>query len=540
MSLKVSLVINAVSQALKPIRQTQDKLKALQAQTGKVEAYRKAQSELLQKTRALRSAKIGMQALLAEQAKTGNQSKSFQNSLNKAREAVRVANHNVSQYKETLGKLRNELQRTGINTKQLHSEQARLGSQINRTQQLLARKETALRAVSRAYGAAKSGGSKFWSGMKKGLVYGGLVVNTLGIVKNSIVGIVSPFIDFASKMEQSQFQLSAMLGSAEEGKGAMQWIKDFADENPAAPLDAMIDAFTQLTAFGMPAKDMMKSLIDYNSAYGGSLENLNSMVLQLGQGWSNGALLTEDAKTLRQRGINVTKLLADFTKRTQPKAQWLDETQVNKLISQGRVGRDAIRAIVEQMGYEQKGKAQEVGNTWAGLMNQLTLTWQNFQLSLMNAGVFDVLKTELKRFSDWMREQSKNGNLKKWAQEISEKIVPAISDLAGALKTLGENIGVIKSIGGFLSDVASFTPSGMISNAIKRKIVNRDDDAIPSPSRYAPPMPLVAQQSLSSPPFAKVQIAFDASGMPRMKAASPNKALALETMTGRNLVGAGL
>lgn len=543
MSLKVSLVINAVSQALNPIRQTQNKLKALQEQTGKVEAYRKAQKALLQKTRALRDAKIGMQTLLTEQAKTGNRSKSFQNSLNSARQAVSAANNNVKSYTASLARMRTELQQSGINTRQLRSEQARLDTQINRTQRLLARKEIALRAVSRAYGVARSGGSKFWSGMKKGLVYGGLVVNTLGIVKNSIAGIVSPFINFASGLEQSQFQLSAMLGSAEKGKDAMQWIKDFANENPAAPLDAMIDAFTQLTAFGMPAKDMMKSLIDYNSAYGGSLENLNSMVLQLGQGWSNNALQGEDAKTLRQRGINVAKLLADFTKRTQPEAQWLDESQVNKLISQGRIGRDAIRAIVEQMGYEQKGKAKEVGTTWAGLMSQLTLTWQNFQETLMNAGVFDVLKTELKRFSDWMREQGENGNMKKWAEAFANGIVPAIQNISNALSDLVANIDKIKNTYNAVDKYTAWMPSrwlGDIAADWLFKPSTAPASTQPSNTAYAAAEPLVREYPNMPQAFAKVQIAFDASGMPRMKADSPSKGLELETMTGRSLVGVGL
>lgn len=542
-SLKVSLVINAVSNALRPIRETQNKLKALQEQTGKIENYRKAQTALLQKTRALRTAKGGLQALLDEQAKTGNQSKTFQNSLNKARQAVSQAHDNVDRYKSSLGVLRTELQRSGIDTSKLSAEQARLASQTARTQASLGSQKAALGMLGTAYGKVKTVAGGFWSGLKKGLVYGGLVANTLGIVKNAVVSVVSPFVDFASKMEQSQFQLSAMLGSAEKGKDAMSWIKDFAQENPAAPLDTMVDAFTKLTAFGMPAKEMMKSLIDYNSAYGGSVENLNAMVLQLGQGWSAGTLQKEDAKVLLERGISVAKLLSNFTKRTQPKDKWLDESQVNKLMSQGRIGRDAIRAIVEQMGYEQKGKAQEVGTTWAGLMSQLTLSWQDFQDKLMSAGVFDVLKDQLRQLSDWLREQSANGNLKKWAQAISESIVPAIRDFASALKNLNDNLNIIKSTWGFVDKVSSYLPSRMVASAIGGAITSRPEDNAPSP--YAKPMTTVASHreergaSLFTP-TAKVQIAFDATGMPRMKAASPNQSLELETMTGRNLVGAGL
>lgn len=543
MSLKVSLVINAVSNALRPIRETQNKLKALQEQTGKIENYRKAQAALLQKTRALRTAKGGLQALLAEQAKTGNQSKTFQNSLNKARQAVSQAHENVERYKKSLGVLRTELQRSGIDTSKLSAEQARLASQISRTQNWVARQKQALTSLGWAFSKVKGLSTGLWNGLKKGLVYGGLIANTLGVVKNAIGGVLSPFISFSSQMEQSQFQLSAMLGSAEKGKDAMSWIKDFAQENPAAPLDAMVDAFTQLTAFGMPAKEMMKSLIDYNSAYGGSLENLNAMVLQLGQGWSVGKLQSQDVKTLLQRGISPAKLLSDFTQRTQPKDKWLNESQVNEMISQGRIGRDAIRAIVEQMGYEQKGKAQEVGTTWAGLMSQLTLSWQDFQDKLMSAGVFDVLKDQLRQLSDWLREQSANGNLKKWAQTISDSIVPAIRDFASALKNLNDNINTIKTAWGFVDKVTSYLPSRLIASAIGGAITSRPEDNTPSP--YAKPMTTVASNSAERgaslfTPTAKVQIAFDATGMPRMKAASPNQSLELETMTGRNLVGAGL
>jgi tape measure domain-containing protein len=548
----VSLSIQALSD-LTGITRTQSALKKLQTTLNNVSSYRKTSQALMQKGKAFRVANKAVNDLKAAYKQGALAPDKFRTQIKKASLASKAAREAYVAEGAALKKLKEQLTAAKVSVGRLGEAEDDLRRRVNRLNGRLSRQSRVVGGFGASFKHAGAGAKSLFINTGKMLAYGNLAVGGLRQIGAAAGAVALPFIHTASAMEQYQFRLSSILGSQAAGKNAMQWITDFTKANPAAPLTDMADAFAMMTEFGMPAKSMMKGVLDYNSALGGSAENLRGIVLQLGQAWSKGTIQYQDAIPLLQRGVSIYKLLANYSKRTQPASQQHDESWFAAMSSKGGLGRDAIKAIVEEMEFEQKGAAQKVGSTWQGLINQIKLKWQLFQLQMMKAGVFDALKEQLSRLSAWFDEQYKNGNMKKWATWVRTRMVPAIKQLGDGIFKLVNGLDKIGKFFGFLNKVAGYTPLGSVRN----RIMNADWDHgvgafaktyFMGPS--APAVPTLREKNqqmlaanqpgvgvLNQQQLAHLTVTVE-DKMTRVKTDAVTDGLTIDTLVGRNLVGA--
>ncbi|AEV36809.1 protein containing Tape measure domain [Pseudovibrio sp. FO-BEG1] len=289
----------------------------------------------------------------------------------------------------------------------------------------------------RAGGALiKGGAGKIGRGLAVGA---GLYAGASGLVGGAASATIGP----AAQMENYQIQLNALEGSAEKGRRALSWVRDFAVSTPLET-NEVIESYAKLKAFGIdPTNGSLQALTDTMAMNGGNGEYLQGVILAVGQAWTKGKLQGEEAMQLLERGIPVWDMLS--------KATGKSSAQLMKMASDGKLGRKAISKLVEMMGQRAVGASDKMSKTWDGMMSNMRQHWFDFRLLIAEAGMFDWAKEKLQGFLSKLNKMKADGSLKKWAEDISTNIIIGLENLW----TFGVALwGVLKSVGGWLSYAA--------------------------------------------------------------------------------------
>ncbi|MDR3432046.1 MAG: phage tail tape measure protein [Rouxiella aceris] len=231
-SLKLQVLLKAVDQATRPfkaiqqasralsgdIRNTQDNIKALNAQAAKIDGFRKASSQLAVTAQALQKAKAETAALAVEIRNSENPSKAQVRLLESSRRAAAELQSKYNGLRLSVQQQREALKASGISTKNLSAEQQRLKASadsatnsLNRQKQELQRlsqKQEQLNRVSQRYKAGQE-----LSGKVRGAGAAGVGMATVGAMAE--VAVLKPGFDFAQKNSTLQATLGLEKDSPE-------------------------------------------------------------------------------------------------------------------------------------------------------------------------------------------------------------------------------------------------------------------------------------------------------------------------------------
>lgn len=244
-------------------------------------------------------------------------------------------------------------------------------------------------------------------------------------------------VDTSAQFEKYEAVLTSIEGSNEKAKQSMAWVEEFAKQTPFR-MESVMDSFVSLKTFGIdPMDGSMQALVDASAKMGGSQEHLAGIILGVGQAWTKGKLQGEEALQLIERGIPVWDLLANASNKT--------AVELQEMSSKGQLGRDAIAQLIKAMGSGAIGASAQQMNTWNGLMSNLVDQWDRFKLLIGSSGIFDVLRNNMEELLKTVEEMSKNGQLQKVAESLSNMMVSGFEtgkafakDLIPAMKRFAE------------------------------------------------------------------------------------------------------
>jgi len=250
-----------------------------------------------------------------------------------------------------------------------------------------------------------------------------------GKMKALLTGVVvsriaKGFTDTADSFEQMQVKLDAIT----KGKGAetLDRINKWALDMPVNTEKA-VQAFTMMSAMGLdPTIEKMETLVDTASVFGD--DAMERVARALGQMQTLGKLSAEELNQLAEAGINARKYIEEAFGMT-----------VEEVQKSGIEIEKVIEAIMQGLDRDFGGAAQRAQNTWRGMTASLASYWTEFKKQVMDAGLFEYLKSNLKAVLDQLKEWQQSGQLAYWAKTTAE-----------ALKTVFEWIGKILTIGGAL------------------------------------------------------------------------------------------
>ncbi|MEM7270750.1 MAG: tape measure protein [Pseudomonadota bacterium] len=292
------------------------------------------------------------------------------------------------------------------------------------------------------------------SRMKGGLIAAGAAFAGVG---GAATLAASQLVRPAAEFETFMAILTALEGSSEKAEAAFQWVRTFATNTPLQ-LQGVLDAYQKLKTFGLdPMDGTLQAMVDTNAKMGGSQEKLEGIILAVGQAWTKQKLQGEEALQLIERGVPVWDLLAEATGQS--------VVELQKLSSAGELGRREIALLVKAMGKNAAGAAEAQMKTWRGMVSNLQDLWANFQLEIMQGGLFDWMKGRLSELLTTVNEMAADGRLQALAEQIGaniQRVLVVLWELAVGLHSTFQTAGVwlewaAEKLGGWTELVLAFT-----------------------------------------------------------------------------------
>lgn len=364
----------------------------------------------------------------------------------------------TARYTAQIEKLSKALSEAGVDTSQLAKEQERLASAIGQSESRMASMTRIGAGMSRIKTAASGVGDAF----------GRVKTNVMGLAtKMTALGAVTgyvfktQFVDTAAEFERLQTILTTLEGgNVTKAKQAFGWISEFAAKTPY-DIKQVSEAFVRLRAYGIdPIKgDTLKTLGDTAASMG---KDVMAAVEAIADA------VTGENERLKEFGIKAAKqggqIIYSYTDRAGKQRQKAVDASNRELI------RSTLTAIWNE---KYAGAMEAQSKTWAGMMSNMGDQWTRFTSSVMAAGLFDWMKTEVGGILDELNKAAADGRLQAWAKQTGTAIkeafisfkefaieaksaVIATKDFVGGWQNLGKILGSI-SLAPTIASVGSLT-----------------------------------------------------------------------------------
>ena len=207
------------------------------------------------------------------------------------------------------------------------------------------------------------------------------------------------------------------MGSAAEGERALAWIKNFTKTTPYQ-LDEVSDAFVRLKAFGFdPMDGTMQAVVDQAVMLGGGFDRLRGIAVGLGQAWAKQRLQGEEILQLVERGVPVWEMLERVTGK--------NVLEIRKLSETGKLGRDVIRGLINEIAKGADGAAAKNMTLLTGYVSNLKDEWSYFLDAIGSSGAMDYAKAQMKALADRIKEINQDGSLQELSKNISRSMIAA-------------------------------------------------------------------------------------------------------------------
>lgn len=274
-------------------------------------------------------------------------------------------------------------------------------------------------------GIAATAAEKIGSAFKTAITAAAVAIPTAATA--ALTAVTKTGIEYNNNMDRYQRMFTTFLGDEKEAEKIMGDIAEYAAITPF-DVDSLTQAVQMLVAADVPAEEALNTILalgDAIAATGGSSDALSRMAANLQQVSNVGKASAVDVKQFAMAGINIYKILADYTGKTTEQLQEQDITY------------DMISEALQQA-------ASEGGRYYGGMISQSeTLT-----------GKVSTLKDTFSQF----------------AGRVTEDLIPAGKDVVGMLTDLLNNSGDLEpKIKGIFSAIAEH-----ISAAVE-KVGNFDE-----------------------------------------------------------------
>ncbi|WP_247919132.1 phage tail tape measure protein [Yersinia pseudotuberculosis] len=224
-SLQLQVLLRAVDQATRPfkavqaaskalsgdIRTTQGSIKALEAQSAKIDGFRKASAQLAVTGQALKKAKENAAALAIQLRNTANPTAQQTRLMEGAKRAASDLQTKYNGLRQSVQRQRDTLNASGISTRNLSSEQRRLRSSAAEATAALSRQRQELQRLSQRQERLNRISARY----QRGRAAAGAVRNasavSVGVATAGLYGaarLIAPGVEFDSQMSGTQ----AILG----------------------------------------------------------------------------------------------------------------------------------------------------------------------------------------------------------------------------------------------------------------------------------------------------------------------------------------
>lgn len=252
-----------------------------------------------------------------------------------------------------------------------------------------------------------------------------------------VAGVARSFIEINASAEKTKLMLAGLMGSTEMASEAFDYLLQVSTRAPFT-INAMSDAFVKLQVAGLdPMHGSLETLMDAVAAFGGTEQELQRAAVAMQQMAGKGVVSMEELRQQLGEAIpTAMQAMADGLGMTM-------EQLVKEIESGNIAASEGLNAMMSQFKELYGGTAQQMMNSWAGLISNLKVAWQQFALTLGETGVFDKLKDIISGLLAKIDEMKRTGELKEWGDRISTVVTSAISLFTTLASVLAKVMDVI-------------------------------------------------------------------------------------------------
>lgn len=200
--------------------------------------------------------------------------------------------------------------------------------------------------------------------------------------------------EISGEFERISVALKATTG--DDYERASKFVRDYAKQVVYSE-EQIAESLLSLRNFGFSQADSetaLPALVEQVAKLGGTYQDMEGITLAVGQAWAKQKLQGEEILQLIERGVPVWELLEKVTGE--------NVKQVQKLSESGKLGRQEIKLLLEEITKGSGGAAAAQLNTYNGLLSQLSEGWKNLLRAVGENGVFKSLKGQVSGLIDFM------------------------------------------------------------------------------------------------------------------------------------------
>ncbi|MFL1906571.1 tape measure protein [Plesiomonas shigelloides] len=428
-----------------------EELKHLEKQDGLIAAYKSQQQTLQALTQEQAQYEAQIKGLQQAERESGALTDEQARNLKELQAAVKLTEKEIRSATRSLDSKSGALRRAGLETDKLDAAEAQLSSQIKQSRSELARTNQQLASNIAAHRAAEASTKKHGDSVDKagGQVNGfttkikvatGQVLALIGAYAgfDALIRVGHNFMQASTEMENLTARAKNAYKDLDIAKGAMVEFQKIAVTTPFS-LEAVTDAALKLKAFGLdPLDGSLRSIIDQSSAMGVSQENLEGIILAVGQAWAKQKLQGEEILQLVERGVPVWDMLGRVLNKT--------TGEVQKLSEQGRLGRAEIRLLVEEMGRANMGAAAENINNMSGSWSNFNDKVREVYRTLGEQGAWNYLTQQVQLATKWFDQMLQSGQVAEWGKSLNSALQSVGESVKSLTSWINENSGAIANL----------------------------------------------------------------------------------------------
>lgn len=300
-----------------------------------------------------------------------------------------------------------------------------------RADQLVAEAEAAVQAVNQALDRiekktkeTEGAFSKLGSYIKQSLsVAAGIGVAKIGgNLTGAVINFGKSLIDTNAQMQTFQRSFEVLTGSAEEAGEIIEWVREQAKATPF-DVPGLIQASQQLMTWGLDLKEWFTVVGDTAAAMNRPLSQVVNAVGTLASGQTGEAV-----RRFRDLGIN------------------LREFEALKFDAQGSLVtplEEAIPIVRQIMVDKFGGMMESQSQTWAGVMSNLSDTWQQF-VQVLGEPIFETLNEALFGIQEWVEENQER--IENFARDLGEILGGVLDLVMEILERFGDLFGLVDEV----------------------------------------------------------------------------------------------
>ncbi|TMP27207.1 phage tail tape measure protein [Pseudoalteromonas rubra] len=425
-----------------------NELDKLGDQQDAIRSFEQSRTELDQQAIATAAATQALEEFRRETKSASQPTDELTRTIEQAEKSLAEMRDELTRQTTKHAALQQELRRSGIDVNNLKVAKRELGAQFNKAGKAVDGFTQDLKqgnAAQQAHAASLSN----VAGKVAALATAYFGLDQVGQAVRSV-------FETGDKFEKLGVQMTGLMGSIAGGEKATQWIAQFTKNTPLQ-LGEVSQAFVKLKAFGLdPMDGTLQAITDSALKLGGGYQEVEGISLALGHAWAKQKLQGEEILQLVERGVPVWDMLQNVTGKN------VEELQ--KLASAGKLGRDVIKQLIDEMGRTSAGSAAAQMALFSGQVSNAKDNIEQFYNLIAQSGAMDWLKAQLTELNTQFAEMAADGRLREWAQSASDAIVNAGTVIKNTITTLyefREEIGFVAKawlalkIGSYFSNVVS-------------------------------------------------------------------------------------